>query len=104
MRHTILTAFLFILSSVPFVFADGDNLESNTGTAFDTHSDKRLPPVLPGEEVQVGGKRVKVISTSGPVPVGSPTDLNPDRLSGEDIKDALGKGGVIVDNRPADAR
>ncbi len=31
--------------------------------------DSRLPPVLPGESVQRGGKRHKVISTVGPVPV-----------------------------------
>lgn len=31
--------------------------------------DSRLPPVLPGESVERGGKRHKVISTVGPVPV-----------------------------------
>ncbi len=33
--------------------------------------DSRLPPVLPGESVERGGKRHKVISTVGPVPVAS---------------------------------
>jgi len=31
--------------------------------------DTRLPPVLPGESVERGGKRHKVITTVGPVPV-----------------------------------
>lgn len=36
----------------------------------DASFDKRLPPVLPGEEVSDGNKKIKVWSTSGPVPVG----------------------------------
>lgn len=35
--------------------------------------DPRLPPVLPGEEVERGGKKMKVWSSSGPVYV---QDLN----------------------------
>lgn len=31
--------------------------------------DKRLPPVIPGEELERNGRRTRVWSTSGPVPV-----------------------------------
>ena len=37
--------------------------------ASDASFDKRLPPVLPGEVVGDSGKKMKVWSTSGPVPV-----------------------------------
>lgn len=104
MQYAILVAFLLVFSAASFVFADGENADNNSGTSFDAHTDKRLPPVIPGEEVQIGGKRVKVTTTAGPVPVGSPVDLNSDRLKGEDVKEALGNGGIIVDNRPVDAR
>lgn len=36
--------------------------------------DKRLPPVLPGQSVEIGGRKMKVWSTSGPVPVGNPPE------------------------------
>ena len=38
--------------------------------ASDASFDIRLPPVLPGEEVSDGEKKIKVWSTAGPVPVG----------------------------------
>ena len=36
--------------------------------ASDASFDKRLPPVLPGEEINDSGKTLKVWSSSGPVP------------------------------------
>ena len=38
--------------------------------ASDASFDDRLPPVLPGEELNDSGRTTKVWSTSGPVPVG----------------------------------
>lgn len=40
----------------------------------DASFDKRLPPVLPGETVTDSGRKLKVWSTSGPVPVSSPPE------------------------------
>jgi hypothetical protein len=48
--------------------------EATPNGASDASFDKRLPPVLPGEEVSDGRKKMKVWSTSGPVPVSPPPE------------------------------
>lgn len=60
----------------------------------------RLPPVLPGEEVVTEtGQKMRVWSSSGPVPVNPrPT---PQLLNGNG---GNGFGGVIVDGRPRDGK
>jgi hypothetical protein len=45
------------------------SVELSTKSIATDLRDSRLPPVLPGESVERGGKRHKVISTVGPVPV-----------------------------------
>ena len=83
-------------------FADGsDSAESSPAedwtvndhkpTASDASFDKRLPPVLPGEEITDGKHTIKVWSTAGSVP----TSEAPDPW-----KKAPPAGvGVIVDGR-----
>ncbi len=44
--------------------------EHTLAAGSDAQFDKRLPPVLPGEEVRDGEHKMKIWSTSGPVPVG----------------------------------
>lgn len=51
-------------------------VEISTKSVTTDLKDSRLPPVLPGESVERGGKRHKVISTAGPVPV-APAPLAP---------------------------
>jgi len=66
-----------------------------------TENDQRLPPTIPGQEMVVGGKKVKVTSTSGPVPVSQPPEPWKDQHK-ETVKDIFGSnGGVIVDDRGA---
>lgn len=62
----------------------------------DASFDKRLPPVLPGEEVSDGKNRMKVWSTSGPVTVGPAPE--PWKGTPEDQRRILGSDvGVIVE-------
>jgi hypothetical protein len=64
-------------------------------TASDASFDKRLPPVLPGEIVSDNGRKMRVWSTAGPVPVASapePWKQDLGHLSPNGI-------GVIVDQR-----
>ena len=64
----------------------------------DASFDRRLPPVLPGEEVSDGKNRMKMWSTSGPVPVAPAPE--PWKQSIEERNGVLGSGvGVIVDQR-----
>jgi hypothetical protein len=64
----------------------------------DASFDKRLPPVLPGEEVSDGKNRMKMWSTSGPVPVAPAPE--PWKESVAERNRLLGSGiGVIVDQR-----
>lgn len=64
----------------------------------------RLPPVVPGGEIFLNGKRIRVISTSGPVPV-SPAPAAPSAAcvpsSTTDCKEKIDTNGisVIVDGR-----
>ena len=61
----------------------------------DAQFDRRLPPVLPGEEVSDGKNKMKVWSSSGPVPVGRApepwADPGKTRISPE--------VGVVIDQR-----
>ena len=63
----------------------------------DAQFDRRLPPVLPGEEVSDGKNKMKVWSSSGPVPVGPApepwADSYKTRVSPE--------VGVVIDQRDA---
>lgn len=69
--------------------------------------DKRLPPVIPGQTVSDGTRKIKVWSTSGPVPVsppaapgapGTPGVVEPQPpVTGESLE-------VIVDARDNDKR
>ena len=96
---------LLLLFATP-VFADQDGdwklnrepraVTSEVNKASDATFDKRLPPVLPGEEVNDSGKKMRVWSTSGPIPVSEAPE--PWRAKGE-----LPAGvGVVVDNRAGD--
>lgn len=73
--------------------------ESESAASFD----KRLPPVLPGEEVRDGKKKMKVWSTSGPVPVNNDAAAAPEpwKKSGEVN---LGEVGVIIDREDGSRR
>ena len=65
--------------------------------------DKRLPPVIPGEEIKTGGGKVKVWSTSGQVPVykaPEPWQRHTHRVDGLDDQPIE----VIVDQREKPAR
>lgn len=76
--------------------ADGEpasNQESSTSTGSDAQFDKRLPPVIPGEEVSDGKNKIKMWSTTGPVPVGEAPE--PWKKDVQEI--APGGVGVIVD-------
>lgn len=84
-------------SSVSVARADGktDGAPDRVGNPTSRQYDQRLPPVIPGEEVVTeGGQRMRVWSSSGPVPVNPvPT---PQTLNGN----GNGYGpGVIVDGR-----
>lgn len=88
-------------------FADGDReyvegsnkLSPKYTAGSDASFDKRLPPVLPGEEVRDGENTMKVWSTSGSVSSG--IVQAPQRgASSPDI----GSVGVIVDERNRDRR
>ncbi|RIL09231.1 MAG: hypothetical protein DCC75_07025 [Proteobacteria bacterium] len=111
MKTYIILSFVticFVACSVQ-VLADGQNSNSDwvqqapKRAVSDAAFDKRLPPVFPGEEVSDGDKKIKVWSSSGPVPVGPA----PEPFDGCSASGGLGcEGGrippgtgVIVDQR-----
>jgi hypothetical protein len=61
--------------------------------------DNRLPPVIPGENIQHNGRTMKVWSSAGPVPVG-PAPSAPSAPQAPGSNQALPNVGVIVDQRP----
>lgn len=79
--------FLLFLFS-PELLADGfDRSQASPENASDAQiNDDRLPPLLPGEVVKRGNKKIRVLTTVGPVPVapvdnswpvnGTPSGLN----------------------------
>lgn len=115
--------FLSAILSLLFVFptlasADGTTMNSDAAALFgekapatasatvapgsDAQFDKRLPPVLPGEVVNDSGKKTKVWSTSGPVPVAEAPEPWKERRRNhalEVTEDGQGNIGVIVDRR-----
>lgn len=101
-----------ILILVPaFVHADGSyvlqdepvqlrtkNLQEPASINSTQVSQERLPPVIPGEEITRGGKKYKVWSTSGPVPVSRPPE--PWKSSNnEALGEVKGGVGVVLDQR-----
>jgi hypothetical protein len=69
----------------------GSTLQANVPTPTGKQYDKRLPPVLPGEEIVTeGGRKMRVWSSSGPVPINPPQQ--PQQFNG-------GAPGVILDGR-----
>jgi hypothetical protein len=61
--------------------------------------DPRLPPVIPGQEMDAGGgRRVIITSTAGPVPVATLTPQPAPNVN----QDILGGAGIIVDTRNSD--
>ena len=71
------------------------SIDLPANAASDASFDQRLPPVLPGEEVNDSGQRMKVWSSAGPVPI---NNLNAWGTGGTPIP-GLGGIGVIVDRR-----
>ena len=76
--------------------------ETAAGKETDARAlDKRLPPLLPGEEVTTQGKTMKIWTSSGPVSVGdvhkpaSPDTKDSTSLGKSDIDDV----DIIVDRR-----
>lgn len=59
--------------------------------------DPRLPPVLPGQEVRIGGKKMKVWSSSGPVPASEAPQAPNVGSNSSDVK--VGEIGVVIDRR-----
>ena len=74
----------------------GDVAKGGSGVPHESAAsfDKRLPPVLPGEEITKDGKTVKVWSSSGPVVVAESPD--PAHTPGQQLPAGVG---VIVDQR-----
>ena len=72
--------------------------EGTPNQASDASFDKRLPPVLPGEQVNDSGRKMKVWSTAGPVPVSS---APPEPYQENQIRNTerIMGGGVIIDRR-----
>lgn len=67
-----------VCTAVLSASADDSSGGSGGGGAVPSRKqyDKRLPPVLPGEEVVTeSGQKMKVWSSAGPVPVNQPTPL-----------------------------
>lgn len=88
MRATSLTLSLFAVgmcwfASSSIALADSTSLPGVGGVPTPTtrQYDKRLPPVLPGEEIVTEtGQRMRVWSSSGPVPINPPPP--PQQLGG----------------------
>jgi len=102
-----LYATIFLSCMTTFAWADapaqGDSYreaplrEQAQGSA--ASFDKRLPPVIPGEEIQDGNKKIKAWSTSGSVSVSEPPKAPELPNTQPSLKDATGGVGVIVDGR-----
>ena len=83
-----------------------DPAKKPVNKASDSSFDKRLPPVFPGEVVGDSGTKMKVWSTSGPVPVAeAPEPWKTPALPGG-RPDGIGDSGisVIVDDRKGTTR
>ena len=103
MRSTLIA--LLLLVPAP-AHADGyDRGAGGTPPAgrevSDAQFDKRLPPVLPGETVSDGHRKMKVWSSSGPVPVSEAPEPWRDR---EQERAIIEGGAIIVDQRTDERR
>jgi hypothetical protein len=98
--NILLKCLLLITIFTSYAFAD-ENKESadNYKEESDATFDKRLPPVFPGETISDGKRKMKVWSTSGPVPVSSINsgniNVNPNRRGNRGNQPV----NVIVDKR-----
>lgn len=73
---------------------------ADTGSA--ASFDKRLPPVIPGEQIQHNGRKMRVWSTSGEVPVGQVAQ--PPQAPANGQQSVLPNVGIIVDQRRPNRR
>ncbi len=101
MLNKIFAAWLVMVLIAPgLVRADGDGRSGDTtlsNSPKDSPSDvvlkdRRLPPVLPGEEVGPSDQRIKVWSSSGEVPSAMVEQAKEQKGSGDGTQ-------VILDNR-----
>jgi hypothetical protein len=105
LRWELSIAFIFVVSVIASTLtsrADDLAVMHTPGAASrDAHRDRRLPAVLPGEVVEVApGQRIKVWSSSGPVPVAPNVPQPPNNSQLNHLPAfAPGVGGVIVDQR-----
>jgi hypothetical protein len=65
--------------------------------------DRRLPPVLPGQVVEVDGQKIKVWSSAGPVPVSRARRAR-EEYERRKYEDLTGEVDVIVDGRKRSRR
>ncbi|NLF25605.1 MAG: hypothetical protein GX589_08135 [Deltaproteobacteria bacterium] len=108
MRLWLFLSFLLCVH-VELVFADGEQVcEAENGCAAESQEgskrtelpklDRRLPPVLPGQVVEVDGQKIKVWSSSGPVPVDRSRRAREEHERRK-YEDLTGEVNVIVDQR-----
>ena len=101
MKKRMITTLAFVASSL-LLNADlraddaGDTAKPDSSVPHESAAsfDKRLPPVLPGEEITKDGKTMKVWSSSGPVVVADAPE--PWRTPAQQLPSGIG---VIVDQR-----
>ena len=102
MKLIFIVTLLVCVVCAETVMADGQGSSPRTAAAqvkepeSAASFDKRLPPVIPGEEVRDGNKKIKVWSTSGSLSVGDvPEPNSPNKQRDIDV----GSVGVVVDQR-----
>ncbi len=103
-KYFLISSLLLNLIVAPAAFCDGMESgdqqvpapRSGTGTSAEL-GDKRLPAVMPGQEVEAHGRKMNVWTTSGPVPVAQPPE--PWKKDSEQIKVNANGIGVVVDQR-----
>lgn len=111
MKTTSLRCSFFMIAALGFsgaAYADGEQDDVGHDVASVTESssnetspqvlDKRMPPVVPGQEVTVNGKKMKVWSTAGEVPVAQAPE--PWEKDSSETKQELQGLGVVIDGRP----
>jgi hypothetical protein len=94
--------------NLSIVFADGDGTynygseaavkDEGVNPASNATFDKRLPPVLPGEELKDGHSKMKVWSTAGSVSSGNVPEAPHAPITGDGSNQTV-INGVIVDDR-----
>ena len=97
MAKLILTVVILVaLTSIQIAVAEDTNSNQQGGPSA-VSSDKRLPPVIPGEEIHSGDKVIKVWSTAGSVGSASATVNQPPAPT---QAGASGIGPIIVQVEP----